>query len=88
MGGDFNAFFCKCGNADCACGNNAGGDSSGKMSAATVILESVIFALCGIIRMAGSCGNGNFGIILAFCVFVADKDGNGGSGGSTVKNTA
>ena len=58
------------------------------MTPAGNVMVFAVFDLCGVIRMTGPCGNGNFGIILALGVFVADKNSNGRSGGETVKNAA
>ena len=71
-----------------ACSNQCGGYSSRKMSSASVILKSLVFLRCGVIRMARARNIRYRLIVFAFRVFVRYYYRKRRSGGIAFKNAA
>ena len=88
MGADFDSPAVKGGNGYGAGGDKRRGNPPAEMTAAPVILISVIFALGGIVRVPRSGTAGNFGIVPAYGVFVGNKYRYGRSRGKAAENAA
>ena len=63
-----------------------GGDSAGKMPAAAIVLEAVVFAIGGVVGVRGP--REAVLVVAAARVFVGDDEAQGSAGRAVVKNAA